>query len=53
MVVTMHARLGQQAMRHGRRLDSDEMFSDNNTLDFYDGNNAVDVNYRWDILILD
>lgn len=46
MVVTMHARLSQQAMRHGRRLDSDEMFSDSNTIDFYDGNTAVDVNYR-------
>lgn len=46
MAVTMHARLSQQAMRHGRRLDSDEMFSDSNALDFYDGSAAVDVNYR-------
>lgn len=47
MVVTMHARLSQQAMRHGRRLDSDDMFSDSKNIDFYDGNSAVDVNYRY------
>lgn len=46
MVVTMHARLSQQAMRHGRTLETDEMFSDSNPIDIYDGNSAVDVNYR-------
>lgn len=46
MVVTMHARLSQQAMRQGKQLEN-EMFSDGSTFDFYDGNsNTVDANYR-------
>lgn len=46
MVVTMHARLSQQAMRQGKQLEQ-EVFSDSSTFDFYDGiNNTVDTNYR-------
>lgn len=46
MVVTMHARLSQQAMRQGKQLES-EVFSDGSTFDFYDGSsNTVDANYR-------
>ncbi|KAJ8969563.1 hypothetical protein NQ314_001684 [Rhamnusium bicolor] len=46
MVITMHARLSQQAMRQGKQLES-EVFSDGSTFDFYDGNTpAIDANYR-------
>ncbi|CAH1107789.1 unnamed protein product, partial [Psylliodes chrysocephalus] len=49
MVVTMHARLSQQAMRQGKQLEQ-EVFSDSSTFDFYDGiNNTVDTNYRFSI----
>ncbi|KAJ8956105.1 hypothetical protein NQ318_016559 [Aromia moschata] len=48
MVVTMHARLSQQAMRQGKQLES-EVFSDGSTFDFYDGSSAVDANYRFSI----
>lgn len=49
MVVTMHARLSQQAMRQGKQLES-EVFSDGSTFDFYDGSsNTVDANYRFSI----
>lgn len=46
MVVTMHARLSQQAMRQGKTLD-DEVFTDSSNADFYDTNaNNVDNDYR-------
>ncbi|XP_074041740.1 WD repeat domain 62 isoform X2 [Leptinotarsa decemlineata] len=48
MVVTMHARLSQQAMRQGKQLEQ-EMFSDSSTFDFYDGVNTIDTNYRFSI----
>lgn len=46
MVVTMHARLSQQAMRQGKQLEN-EVFSDSSTFDFYDGTTSVDTNYRY------
>ncbi|VEN46369.1 unnamed protein product [Callosobruchus maculatus] len=48
MVVTMHARLSQQAMRQGKQLEN-EVFSDSSNFDFYEGTNAIDVNYRFSI----
>lgn len=46
MVVTMHARLSQQAMRQGKTLE-DEVFTDSSNTDFYDTNvNNVDNDYR-------
>ncbi|XP_072381672.1 mitogen-activated protein kinase-binding protein 1 isoform X9 [Diabrotica undecimpunctata] len=48
MVVTMHARLSQQAMRQGKQLEQ-EVFSDSSTFDFYEGVNNVDTNYRFSI----
>ncbi|CAG9861239.1 unnamed protein product [Phyllotreta striolata] len=48
MVVTMHARLSQQAMRQGKQLEQ-EVFSDGSTFDFYEGINTVDNNYRFSI----
>lgn len=46
MVVTMHARLSQQAMRQGKTLDN-EIFTDSSSVDFYDPNsNSVDNDYR-------
>ncbi|CAH1956634.1 unnamed protein product [Acanthoscelides obtectus] len=48
MVVTMHARLSQQAMRQGKRVEN-EVFSDSSTFDFYEGTNTLDVNYRFSI----
>ncbi|XP_056630117.1 mitogen-activated protein kinase-binding protein 1 isoform X3 [Diorhabda sublineata] len=48
MVVTMHARLSQQAIRQGKQLEQ-EVFSDGSTFDFYDGINTVDTNYRFSI----
>lgn len=46
MVVTMQARLSQQAMRQGKALD-DECFTDSSTVDFYDTNvNNSDNDYR-------
>lgn len=45
MVVTMHARLSQQAMRQRKILD-DEVFTDSSNADFYDTNaNNDDNNY--------
>nr|CAI5844434.1 unnamed protein product [Callosobruchus analis] len=48
MVVTMHARLSQQAMRQGKQLEN-EVFSDSSNFDFYEGTNTIDVNYRFSI----
>ncbi|XP_017782013.1 PREDICTED: WD repeat-containing protein 62 isoform X2 [Nicrophorus vespilloides] len=49
MVITMHARLSQQAMRQGKTLDH-EIFSDNSNVDFYEPNNSgVDNDYRFSI----
>lgn len=46
MVVTMQARLSQQAMRQGKTLE-DEVFTDSSNADFYDTNaNNVDNDYR-------
>lgn len=46
MVVTMQARLSQQAMRQGKTLDN-ELFTDSSNVDFCDPNaNSVDVDYR-------
>lgn len=44
MVVTMHARLSQQAMRQGKTLDN-EIFTDGQNVDFYDAN-PIDNDYR-------
>ncbi|RZC41906.1 mitogen-activated protein kinase-binding protein 1, partial [Asbolus verrucosus] len=46
MVVTMHARLSQQAMRQGKTLDSD-ILNENNS-DIYNAN-EIDANYRFSI----
>lgn len=46
MVITMHARLSQQAMRQGRKLENEEVFSDGSTFDFYEAQQALDTNYR-------
>ncbi|KAK4878078.1 hypothetical protein RN001_010584 [Aquatica leii] len=49
MVVTMHARLSQQAMRQGKTLDN-EIFTDSSTVDFYDTNsNNVENDYRFSV----
>ncbi|KAK5638850.1 hypothetical protein RI129_013145 [Pyrocoelia pectoralis] len=49
MVVTMHARLSQQAMRQGKTLDN-EIFTDNSSVDFYDPNaNSVENDYRFNV----
>lgn len=44
MVVTMHARLSQQAMRQGKTLDN-EIFTDGQNVDFHDSN--PDSDYRF------
>ncbi|KRT85576.1 WD40 domain-containing protein, partial [Oryctes borbonicus] len=48
MVVTMHARLSQQAMRQGKTLDN-EIFSDGQNVDLYDTNEGIDNDYRFSI----
>lgn len=45
MVITMQARLSQQAMRQGKMLET-ELFNDSTNFDLYDGNSNVDTNYR-------
>lgn len=52
MVITMRARLSQQAMRQGRTLErSEETFTDGNIYDFYEekSTTTVDSNYRFSI----
>ncbi|XP_031332032.1 mitogen-activated protein kinase-binding protein 1 isoform X3 [Photinus pyralis] len=49
MVVTMHARLSQQAMRQGKTLDN-ELFTDHSSADFYDTNaNSVENDYTFSV----
>ena len=53
MVVTMHARLSQQAMRQGKTL-GDELFVDSNTVDFLEQSNSPTENdYRYVLKLLD
>lgn len=47
MVVTMQARLSQQAMRQGKTI-SNELFVDSSNVDFFDTNsNNIENDYRW------
>ncbi|XP_025834885.1 WD repeat-containing protein 62 isoform X3 [Agrilus planipennis] len=48
MVVSMHARLSQQAMRQGKTLDN-EIFTDSSSVDFYDANANMDSDYRFNV----
>lgn len=48
MVITMQARLSQQAMRQGKMLES-EMFNENSNFDIYEGISNIDANYRFSI----
>lgn len=46
MVVTMHARLNQQALRRGKPVDN-EIFVDRSNVDFYSSNTgSADGHYR-------
>lgn len=45
MVITMQARLSQQAMRQGKMLET-ELFNDSTNFDLYEGNTNMDTNYR-------
>ncbi|CAH1118398.1 unnamed protein product [Phaedon cochleariae] len=47
MAVTMHARLSQQAMRQGRKVDQ-EVFGDGGTFEF-ESDVGLDANYRFSI----
>lgn len=50
MVITMRARLSQQAMRQGKTLERcEENFVDGSIYDFYEetNNTTVDSNYRY------
>ncbi|XP_060533650.1 mitogen-activated protein kinase-binding protein 1 isoform X2 [Cylas formicarius] len=48
MMITMHARLSQQAMRQGKSLES-EVFNDSTNFDFYDGKATAEGGYRFSI----
>lgn len=53
MIVTMHARLSQQAMRQGKTL-GDELFVDSSTVDFLEQSNSPTENdYRYVLKLLD
>lgn len=53
MIVTMQARLSQQAMRQGKSLDN-EIFSDGHgSMDFYEPNaNSVEADYKLNMTAL-